>query len=675
MIKIIAINILDGCKEHIKKNLQINSPYIFCKNYELFKQNDKNQFFIKKLDNGIGNDFFLYDKKHNHSMINISAIVGKNGSGKSALIDIILRLINNIAYTHIESGKANINFIKGIKAQLYFSIDDKFYLVQQDDDEIKNISLYKLISEEVKQHWKKLSNTKKILSESFFYTILMNYSLYAFNTLEYKEEWEQQENEETCWLKGLFHKNDGYQTPVVLNPMRTKGNIDINRENSLAKDRLISLFFNEKEGKNSIFTTINSNTNVNSISINPDTDGVKRKLNNLIAELGNNQTKEIISKFVERVKPKIIEAWQKKYEFKHINGRNKEYELATDYLVYKTISISHTYKDQLNRSIQSIPIKKKRPNFREYLNLSNLENKYDNKRINDLVNELYNESSHITFKLRQTLAFLVFRHFKTKNEKLSIKIDDFAKTIENHRNNKWKYIDFVPAPFFNTEIILENKINKEIFPFSKLSSGEKQLIYSASSILYHIRNLNSISGNLRRIKYKYINIILDEIELYFHPEFQRKYIDYLIRCINSINFKEIESINIIMSTHSPFILSDIPESNVLFLSEGKSQKGISETFGANIHKLYKNNFFIEGMPIGEFAKNKIEELFKKSRKIKKREPELYNEIRLVGEQLLRSQLLKLYNQNSSDDLNQKVNELEKEIKVLREKVNDKNTDK
>jgi hypothetical protein len=246
---------------------------------------------------------------------------------------------------------------------------------------------------------------------------------------------------------------------------------------------------------------------------------------------------------------------------------------------------------------------------------------------------------------------------------------------DKERNKKWKYIDFVPAPFIKTEITLENTNTKEKFQFSKLSSGERQMIYSASSILYHVRNINSIKGNQRRIKYRELNIILDEIELYFHPEFQRKYIDYLIKSINSLNLKEIESINIIMSTHSPFILSDIPESNVLFLSEGKSQKGISETFGANIHTLYKNNFFLEGMPIGEFAKNKIKKLFEKTRLIKEQDLKLYNEIRLVGEQLLRTQLLKLYNQNTSGNLVNKIIQLEKEVKILREKVNDKNSDK
>lgn len=669
MIKIIAINILDDCKDYIRKNLQVNEPYILYKDYKLIPSENNKQFFIqKKSESFINDDFFSYNN-NNQTKISISAIVGKNGSGKSAIIDIILRLINNLAYRYIESEKANINFIKGIRAQLYFSVNNKFYLLQQNGDNKINIDLFNQNTE--KQSWNILSKSKakKTLGESFFYTILMNYSLYAFNTLEYREEWEKQEREDTCWLKGLFHKNDGYQTPVVLNPMRTKGNININRENSLAKDRLISLFFNEKNNRNSIFTSINEKTKVNSISLKLDNDSVKIKFENFISDWGKEQKKELSNKFVNNVNKiisQIIKEWQKKYKFKPISNNDVAYYLATQYLAYKTLSISKTYGNQFTHSIFSIS---------QNSNLKNILTPDQFSLIVDFIDELDKESSHITFKLRQTLAFLIYRHLKVGNEELKITIVDFSKIIAKHINNKWRYIDFVPAPFIKTEIILENKDTKEKFQFSKLSSGERQMIYSASSILYHIRNINSIKENRRIIKYRKLNIILDEIELYFHPEFQRKYIDYLVKSINSLNLKDIKSVNIIMSTHSPFILSDIPESNVLFLSDGKSQKGISETFGANIHTLYKNNFFLKGMPIGEFAKNKIKRLFVKTRLIKGQDLDLYNEIRLVGEQLLRTQLLKLYNQNSSGNLINKITQLENEVKMLREKVNDKNSDK
>ena len=280
-LKLIAINILEGCSNHIKKNLEINNPYVFHKGYNLQTPNQKGQFIVVPTNNNLKDNFFSYTES-NSPTLTITAIVGKNGSGKSAIIDVALRLINNLAYKHLPNSQtystAEVKWIKGVRAQLYFIKDEKLYLVQQDGDETKNISLYKFETyKEVDQWRREQSDAMKILGESFFYTILMNYSLYAFNTFDYKEEWENKKQEESCWLKGLFHKNDGYQTPAVLNPMRTKGNIDINKENNLAKDRLISLFFVDNDKNNENFTNINDNTEVVSLSIFLDAENVQRK--------------------------------------------------------------------------------------------------------------------------------------------------------------------------------------------------------------------------------------------------------------------------------------------------------------------------------------------------------------------------------------------------------------
>ena len=490
----------------------------------------------------------------------------------------------------------------------------------------------------------------------------MNYSLHAFNTWDYKEEWETVNDEQSCWLNGVFHKNDGYQTPVVLNPMRTEGNIFIKRENDLAKDRLISLFFNGAEKKNRNFTKINDKNIVDSLIITLNSESVERKWEKLKKKWEDDKGEKETEDFFEYLKELILKCWQEKYGFSKLKtGISTEYDSAILYLIYKTISIARTYDALLENSECLVPF---------------LSDPWDEKReqkLRKLINEIDKDVSHITFKLRQTLAFLKFKHIRTKNNKLKISIDEFAKLVDGKINEHWKYIDFVPAPIFDTEIMLIQFDKKEAtYPFTKLSSGEKQLIYTVSGILYHLRNINSIKSNLRRVKYKHLNIVLDEIELYFHPEYQRRFIDFMLKCIDSLRFKDVDSINIMMATHSPFILSDIPESNVLYLKEGESQVGISETFGANIHTLYRDTFFIEGMAIGEFAKNKISSLFDEVRVLRTVDDSLYNNIQLVGEPILRSQLLKLYNQNSQYDLVERVRKLEEEIDSLKSKSNDKN---
>lgn len=105
---------------------------------------------------------------------------------------------------------------------------------------------------------------------------------------------------------------------------------------------------------------------------------------------------------------------------------------------------------------------------------------------------------------------------------------------------------------------------------------------------------------------------MDEIELYFHPELQRNYLSYLHHTISKSNSNNILGINILFVTHSPFILSDIPNTKILFLDKDIkdiNSKTISstkeiKTFGANIHELLINGFFMNNS-IGEFALKEI----------------------------------------------------------------------
>jgi len=137
-----------------------------------------------------------------------------------------------------------------------------------------------------------------------------------------------------------------------------------------------------------------------------------------------------------------------------------------------------------------------------------------------------------------------------------------------------------------------------------------------STIVYHLINLNSVEQlkeekaeeSEKIIHYNYINIILDEIELYYHPEWQRTYIadllDYIGK-INPENLKHIKGLNITFLTHSPYILSDIPNAFVLKLIKGEPYIEGNETFGANVHDLLANDFFMQKGFMGEWAKSQI----------------------------------------------------------------------
>lgn len=144
--------------------------------------------------NVLPDDF--YSKKC--PFISISAIVGENGMGKSSLLELLFRLVNNVSYAlreGLEVQKYALHFVRDIYARVWFYSDNQFYCLEQvdscirvhiqdkDKDEFgfdyENPQQYLIPSKEAKEHLKKL-----------FYTIVVNYSQYAYNTNDYMAEWD-----------------------------------------------------------------------------------------------------------------------------------------------------------------------------------------------------------------------------------------------------------------------------------------------------------------------------------------------------------------------------------------------------------------------------------------------------------------------------------------------------
>ena len=79
--------------------------------------------------------------------------------------------------------------------------------------------------------------------------------------------------------------------------------------------------------------------------------------------------------------------------------------------------------------------------------------------------------------------------------------------------------------------------------------------------------------------------------------------------LKNIMLENIKSIHLIIVTHSPYVLSDIPRTNVLALKkdEKKPIEGL-HTFGANVYDMLKDSFFLEGGAMGMFAQWEVAHL-------------------------------------------------------------------
>ena len=239
--KLIAVRVLPGCVQHIRKCLVENHFYYLNNDYRISEDGK----LITRQSSNIAplsaNFFSLSEKQSKGVRLNFSAIVGMNGDGKSSLVELIIRILNNTSIIHEIGEIGTLLWIQGIKAELYYHLDGIFYRLVTTEDDAR---IYRYV-ETGNVYKQDCIVGKEMLKKLFFYTMVSNYSLYAYNSLDIPNEWESKDNNQKdegyCWLHRVFHKNDGYQTPLSLHPYRSYGNIDMNREKFLSMQRLLSL--------------------------------------------------------------------------------------------------------------------------------------------------------------------------------------------------------------------------------------------------------------------------------------------------------------------------------------------------------------------------------------------------------------------------------------------------
>ncbi|MNX83234.1 hypothetical protein D3C86_1149930 [compost metagenome] len=594
--------------------------------------------------------------------ISISAIVGKNGSGKSTLLELYYRYLYNISVENglitpdpnIKPIRTKQSLFENLELNLFFEIDNEFYSIEHKTVHNKKCTndIFKLSNP--KEKIIKNENEKILFCN---YSIIVNYSVYGLNSLVTGD-----------WLDGIFHKNDGYQTPIVINPYREEGNININTEYLLAQSRLILNHYvignNQSIIEDIVLEKINfsldlykhqvqKNDNQNYRTLQEERDkenltvhlikGIRssmymnnsldvsseKKIDNneklsleikdfeeliytIFLEIGDLSSAQIDKTFINEIIVNIL-----RDELIEITPRNLEVKelqyLCIQYIFKKIKRITENYKS-----------------YKKYSSLFNTDSKFSQitqKRdlFESYLNELKIDTSHITFKLKQAINYFKIESFlknKTFFDTLKVTVSEgnVAKITTSYFNELNSVKSFlinelilkVPLAFIEPEIMVYKENRKEgIFNFNELSSGEQQMIHTILGINYHIFNLESVVKTEENFKYKCINLIFDEIELYFHPEFQRKFIKILIENLTRLytNSKSENKLhfNVIFSTHSPFILSDIPSQSTLKLESGKAvSNNHINSFGANIHDLLADEFFLKKGSMGAYSMERIE---------------------------------------------------------------------
>ena len=228
-----------------------------------------------------------------------------------------------------------------------------------------------------------------------------------------------------------------------------------------------------------------------------------------------------------------------------------------------------------------------------------------------------------------------------------------------------------------------------------LSSGEKNILRMLTQLRYVLmgpESIDSVQFPTKNNKRAYflqnyfgnnaietcdtLFLFLDEADLTYHPDWQRQFVYILTKYLPSLYRKYYNNtddtqggckdIQVFLATHSPLLLSNIPIQSCIFLKsediKGKDNQDanirvtkvvkapIHQTFGANIHDLLNNAFFLRNT-VGAYAYKWMTDIIEDLENLEKNKDSAdlrekckpYLEIiELIGDPIIHTKMVGLY---------------------------------
>lgn len=630
----------------------------FSPNYHVTLKN--NELFLEKTKNMFG-DYY------GNNVTNVSMFFGKNGSGKTTLLDILgLSRYDRMddTYSRNMGDKRSENYSYFI---LYHLVDNYFAFEFVNRDFLDGP--YKIINLDLGNNNYKRVTYKKSMGTIFY--LKENKFKYCDNVLQ------QQLPRQGIKGKNIY----AYITPGYRN-IRLKTDLidedsymfprnyffNLNHYKYLYK-YLVEIMKNTKDAFLESKLTIRCNVRAD-IDDNSEKDKLRKYKKELekslkIPENLKNNKEKFLFNFYKKV---IIFYFIEQYYgwINAIKQRDEELLKKEEYFIEKKqkIEIENRQK-KLVLFDEKYNILMKKIN---QLNLSRLDSlrkivEYVISNIDDITKDEYDIYDGIMiFEFIDILESIPSKFFK--EERIIVDLnEDVDENILKLLGCYDRYYDYA-----NRERKY-NCINKIVdLSFPKMSEGYEAFldIVAKSCDAY-----NQISKDDNLI------LILDEPDRALHPELARNFLYQLLNLLN--NYEHKGTIQIVMSSHSPFIVTDILPDNVYLLDRQdnlqiKVEK-VKNTFATNIYYLLMNSFMMDNT-FGEYSYRKIEDIIKDLRSPKLIEKErlhnIKNIIDSINEERVKRKLLELYddycfnhdiNMHDKDVLIKKIRNLDDDEKL------------
>lgn len=219
-----------------------------------------------------------------------------------------------------------------------------------------------------------------------------------------------------------------------------------------------------------------------------------------------------------------------------------------------------------------------------------------------------NEATHESFKFHFTTSFELFKTFyelESLNLNL-VPIDTKSLILKAHKS--LNLTDEMPKPdpsrlIFRIEKIYLNKIVDDLNPFlpipyKGLSDGEHQF--------------NEVVGSVMMMEQDGCLFLMDEPDTHFNPVWRAKMIEMLNQ-VTAYNYDSIgkpEAVRkheIIITTHSPFVISDSQKEDVYKFEKGNFENPELQTYGGSMG-LILETIFDRDISISDYSNDDLNEI-------------------------------------------------------------------
>ncbi|GEM_PF-2696220 len=272
----------------------------------------------------------------------------------------------------------------------------------------------------------------------------------------------------------------------------------------------------------------------------------------------------------------------------------------------------------------------------------------------------------------------IIKYIENTNSFVSFLFDNYSELKIDYNINRPRIIIRKNNDILFKNFLKQYKLTISVNPYlnfywgffdgGTMSSGQK------SKLKFYSRFYDLANNKTEKLKNNLI-ILLDEPDSNLHPEWQKEMIhDFVIffsEIFDETSTGQNRNIQIVLTSNSPIPISDILSYNTILLDIESNHKVVSKshlndlklTFSQNIYTLFSDSFFMKNGLMGSFAKEKLKDLLE-FLESESKEDESWNNnkalkvINMIGEPLIRNSFRELYFEKNNDAIDKEIERLQ-----------------